>query len=50
MAKRSNPVWATWMSVAASLPSVLALAACAASRQPRGTPEESGVLGNYTEL
>jgi hypothetical protein len=50
MSKRSNPVLSTWTSVAASLLLVLTLAACAASRQPRGTPEESGFLGNYTEL
>ncbi len=50
MSKRSNPARATWMGVAASLLLVLILSACAASRQPRGTPEEAGFLTNYSQL
>ncbi len=50
MSKRSNPAHATWASVAASLLLVLTFAACAASRQPRGAPEERGFLGDYSEL
>ena len=50
MSKRSNPVRATWMALVASLLLILTLSACAASRQPRGIPEESGFLGNYSQL
>jgi len=50
MSKQSNSGRATWTGVAASLLLILTLAACAASRQPRGIPEESGFLGNYSQL
>ena len=50
MSKRSDPSHVTWLGVAASLSLALVLSACAASRQPRGTPEESGFLGDYSEL
>ena len=50
MSDRSNPKRATLLSVIVSLSLVLLLSACAASRQPRGTPEESGFLGDYSEL
>ena len=50
MSKRSNPVRATWMALVASLTFILTLSACAASRQPRGVPEEAGFLGNYSQL
>ena len=50
MSRRSNPVRATWMALVASLLLILTLSACAASRQPRGIPEESGFLGNYSQL
>jgi len=50
MFDRSNPVRATSTAFAASMLLILTLAACAASRQPRGVPEESGFLGNYSQL
>lgn len=50
MSDRSNPRCSTLLSVIVSLTLVLFLSACAASRQPRGTPEESGFLGDYSQL
>lgn len=50
MSKRSNSSRITLLGVAASISLALVLSACAASRQPRGTPEESGFLDDYGEL
>lgn len=50
MSKQSNPARGQWTGIAACLLLILTLAACAASRQPRGVPEESGFLGNYSQL
>ncbi len=50
MSKRSNRATETSLTIAASLLLIIALSACAASRQPRGVPDESGFLGNYSEL
>jgi hypothetical protein len=50
MSEQSNRVRNRSVVAAVSLLLILTLSACAASRQPRGTPDESGFLGNYSEL
>ena len=50
MTEQSNRVPTRSAAVAASLLLILTLSACTASRQPRGIPDGSGFLGNYSEL
>jgi hypothetical protein len=50
MSERSNRVRAQLAVVATALLLIVTLSACAASRQPRGTPDESGFLSNYSDL
>lgn len=50
MSERTNRVRTQLGGVAAALLLILTLSACAASRQPRGTPDESGFLSNYSDL
>jgi len=50
MSARSLPLRTTISCVAAALLLALVVVGCAASRQPRSTPEESGFLTNYSQL
>ena len=50
MTEQSHRVPTRSAAVAASLLLILTLSACTASRQPRGIPDGSGFLGNYSEL
>ena len=50
MSSRSKFVRVAFAGVVAPLALALVIAGCAASRQPRSTPEESGFLTNYSQL
>jgi hypothetical protein len=50
MSSRSNPARISWTGLSLSLLLGLAIAGCAASRQPRGEVEPSGFLRNYSQL